>query len=103
MPIRRTLILSPEEQRDLEHIRDHDRRAYLRERAAALLKIAQGRSAHWVACFGLLKPRQPDTVYGWLNEYEQSRRIRPRPPCRGRFSPSGPGAAEPVRAPAPGT
>jgi hypothetical protein len=101
MPKRRTLILSQEEQAQLEEIRDHDRRAYLRERAAALLKIAQGRSPHWVACFGLLKPREPDTVYGWLNDYQRTRQIQPRRPCRGRFSPGGRGVPEPTPASSP--
>jgi hypothetical protein len=34
------------------------------------LKIAEGQSAHWVAQHRLLKPRDPDTVYNWLNIYE---------------------------------
>lgn len=46
--------------------RDHDPRAYVQERAAAILKIADGRTAHWVAKNGLYRPRDPDTVYSWL-------------------------------------
>jgi len=34
------------------------------------LKIAEGHSAHWVSQNGLLKARNPDTVYDWLNAYE---------------------------------
>ncbi len=34
------------------------------------LKIADGHSAHWVARHGLLKPRDPDTIYAWLSRYE---------------------------------
>jgi hypothetical protein len=49
----------------------HDPRPYVRERCAALLKIADGQSPHAVARHGLLKPRDPDTVYEWLNWYEQ--------------------------------
>ena len=41
-------------------------RTYVRKRCAALLKIADGASAHAVARHGLLKPREPDTVYAWL-------------------------------------
>jgi hypothetical protein len=41
-----------------------------RERSAAILKIAGGRSPHWVALHGLLQPRDPDTIYAWLNRYE---------------------------------
>lgn len=51
-------------------LRDRAEKPYLRERAAALLKIAAGQSPHAVAQEGLLRPRQPDTVYEWLNRYE---------------------------------
>lgn len=51
-------------------MRDRAKKPYLRERAAALLKIAAGKSAHAVAQNGLLRPRQPDTLYRWLNRYE---------------------------------
>jgi hypothetical protein len=37
--------------------RDHDPKLYVRERCAAMLKIADGHSPHWVALHGLLKPR----------------------------------------------
>src|SRR5262249_62153732 len=33
-------------------------------------KIARGTTPHAVARQGLLKPRDPDTVYGWLQVYE---------------------------------
>ena len=69
---RRTLVVEPEEQRRLAHDRDHDPRPYLRERCAALLKVAAGQSAHAVARHGLLRPRDPDTVYGWLTLYEEA-------------------------------
>ena len=67
---RRILVLSAAQRAELEQTRDHDRRAYLRERAAALLKIAAGQSAHAVALTGLLRPRKPDTVYAWLSRYQ---------------------------------
>lgn len=51
-------------------MRDRAKKPYLRERAAALLKIAAGKSAHAVAQNGLLRARQPDTLYRWLNRYE---------------------------------
>jgi hypothetical protein len=69
---RRTLVLTETQQAELRVLRDHDHRAYLRERAAALLKIAAGESPHAVARVGLLKPRDPDTVYGWLSAYERA-------------------------------
>jgi len=61
-----TLILTKKISKNLTWHRDHDARSFVRERAAALLKIADGRSPHWVAKNGLLKSRDPDTVYSWL-------------------------------------
>jgi ribosomal protein S18 acetylase RimI-like enzyme len=66
----RTLTLSPEQRDELVGHRDHDPRPYVRERCAALLKIADGTSPFAVAKAGILKPRDPDTVYSWLNTYE---------------------------------
>ena len=87
MAARRTLTLTAQQRQELVQIRDHDRRPYMREHAAALLKIAAGLSPHWVAGFGLLKRRDPDTIYGWLEEYLAHGTIRPRPACRRAFSP----------------
>lgn len=66
----RTLVLTSKQQCELEQARDHAERPYVRERAAALLKIAAGQTPHAVARQGLLQPRDPDTVYGWLDLYE---------------------------------
>jgi hypothetical protein len=49
---------------------DHDPRPCVRERCAALEKIAAGMSPHAVAQRGLLRPRDPDTVYGRMAAYE---------------------------------
>lgn len=54
---------------ELEEIRDTHSKAYMRERAAALLKIAGGESGRQVALHGLLKRRSPDTVYAWFHRY----------------------------------
>jgi hypothetical protein len=51
-------------------LRDHDPCPYVRERGAAILTIAEGRSSHRVASSGLLKPRDPDTVYAWPDRYQ---------------------------------
>lgn len=66
---RRTLSLTEDQRQQLLQLRDHDHRPYVRERGAALLKIADGHSPHRVARQGLLKPRDPDTVYAWLDRY----------------------------------
>jgi len=64
------LVLTAGQRRQLAAHRDHDPRPYVRERCAAVLKVADGGSAHAVARYGLLRPRDPDTVYGWLDLYQ---------------------------------
>ncbi len=71
MPFRRTLDLADSQRHDLVAYRDHHPKPYVRERCAALLKIADGHAPHAVARTGLLKPRDPDTVYRWLDLYAQ--------------------------------
>jgi hypothetical protein len=86
---RRTLTLTQEEHQQLARIADTDPRAYMREKARALLAIARGCSPHWVATSGLSplrKPRHPETVYTWLNAYLLHRKLLPQPARRG-FSP----------------
>jgi hypothetical protein len=70
MPQRRTLTLSDDQRRQLLHHRDHDPRPAVRERCAALLKVAAGQPPYAVARQGLLRPRDPDTVYAWLGYYQ---------------------------------
>lgn len=69
MPPPLHVLLSEAERHALEHTRDKHKLAYLRERAAAILKVADGSSVRQVALHGLLKPRDPDTVYGWVHRY----------------------------------
>jgi hypothetical protein len=70
MAARRTVRVKTRERRELEYSRDHDARPYVRERCGAVLKMAEGQTPHAVARQGLLKPRDPDTLYGWLEVYE---------------------------------
>jgi len=70
MAQRRKLNLNAEQEKELKELRDQTKQEYVRERCAALLKIAGGQTAHQVALQGLLKPRDPDTVYHWLDIYE---------------------------------
>lgn len=70
MPKRRYLILTEKDQKELEMVRDKHEKPYMREKASALLKIAAGQSPHEVAIGGLLKPRDPDAIYDWLDRYE---------------------------------
>ena len=65
----RAFDLTTAERAELTRLRDTAAQAYLRERAAALLKIANGCSAARVAREGLLRPRKPDTVYAWMDRF----------------------------------
>jgi len=65
-----TIELKPEQRRELEQVRDHHEKPYMRERTAAILKIAAGQSGRQVALHGLLKRRDPDTVYSWVHGYQ---------------------------------
>lgn len=65
------LELTQDEIKSLTELRDKGDPAYLRERATAMLKIHQGISPHEVAHRGLLKKRDPDTVYAWLRRYRE--------------------------------
>ena len=71
MPKRRYLTLSKTQREELMAIRDRHQKAYMREKAAALLKISKGQSPHDVALHGLLKPHAPDTIYAWMDRYEK--------------------------------
>lgn len=52
-----TLTLSEPEQAALREALHHHRSPQVRERCAAILKIAEGHSPHWVACFGWARVR----------------------------------------------
>ena len=71
MPIPYRLALTDEQRRELVATRDHAAQPYLRERAAALLKIAGGQSIRAVAATGCLKPRDRDTLCVWVLRYQQ--------------------------------
>lgn len=70
MPKPLTIMLDKDQRQELEAIRDHHARPYVRERAAAILKIAAGLSGREVALHGLLRRREPDTIYAWVHAYE---------------------------------
>jgi hypothetical protein len=69
MPQRRILLLTDDQRAELHRAMVAHPKAYLRERAAALLKIAAGQSPHAVSQGGLYHARDPDTVYAWLDRY----------------------------------
>lgn len=92
MPAPHRLELTPAARDELVAVRDTAPRAYVRERAAALVKIADGHVAAEVARTGLLRPREPDTVYRWLHRYRAEGvaglTIRPGRGRKPAFSPS---------------
>lgn len=65
----RHIILSSGQRQELIKLRDTADKPYLRERAAAILKVADGTPAAVVARQGLLRQRKPDTIYDWLNRF----------------------------------
>jgi len=69
MPKRYRIELTSEQRLALERVRDMDPRPYMRERAAAILKVADGQSARRVAQYGLLKRRDKNTVCSWIRQY----------------------------------
>jgi hypothetical protein len=95
MSRRPPLILDEPARITLEQMRDRHPKPYLRERAAALLKIANGIAPARVAREALLKPRYADTVYEWLDRYLAEGiaglYIKPGRGRKPAFSPSGRG------------
>ena|SRR5438067_12243281 len=65
----RSFMVTSAERQELTALRDHGTKAYLRERAAALLKVADGTPAARVARAGLVRPHTPDTVYAWIDRF----------------------------------
>ena len=97
----RPLPLSAAQRTELEQLREHDHRPYLRERAAAILKLADGQRVAAVAERGLLRRRKRETLYRWRRAYlahgVAGLVMRPRGhrgfPPSGRRAAGGPGAA----------
>jgi hypothetical protein len=71
MPAASRLELGEVERRTLEEMSKHHAKAYMRDRAAALLKVARGMSIRQVAEVGCLKRREWETVAKWVKGYEQ--------------------------------
>jgi Winged helix-turn helix len=71
MPKKITLTLEPEQQLELVYARDKHPKPYIRERAAALLKVAAGQYYEDVAAAGLLISRCRQSVASWIKRYQQ--------------------------------
>lgn len=55
----------------LIEMRDHHPKAQMRERAAAVLKVADGMQLKEVGAYGLLKRRHPDVVGNWIKRFKR--------------------------------
>ena len=70
MPKRLQITLSEQQRTEWREARDHHAKAYVREKAAAILKMADERlPALEVAAHRLLKRRDDNTVRSWLTRY----------------------------------
>jgi transposase len=92
MPNPLIIELTDAQRAELEDVRDHHPKPYMRERAAAMLKIAGGLSGREVARHRLLRPHWPDTIYEWVKRYLAGGiaglKIRPGRGRKPAFSPS---------------
>ena len=70
MPRPLKIKLNEEQRKDLEDARDHHPLPYFRERAAAILKIADGHSGLKTARELLNRPHWQDTVYERVKRYQ---------------------------------
>jgi transposase len=65
------LDLSQEQEGELTHAMKHAPKAYVRMKAAAILKVAAGQSMRQVALYGLLHRGAFETVREWIRRYLQ--------------------------------
>jgi hypothetical protein len=61
-----TLLLTDAQRAALVQACDHHVKPYIREQAAAILRVADGQSIRQVAATGILKPRRRETVKLWI-------------------------------------
>jgi transposase len=71
MPKQLVINLTTEQIIELEKVINTHEKAYIRERVATILKIANGMSGRQVALHGLLKKRKPDAIYEWFHRYQR--------------------------------
>lgn len=69
MPKTYRINLSEAQRHELEVARNTHPLAYVRERAAGILKVASGCSLRQVAYVGLLRRHAPETVKEWCERY----------------------------------
>jgi hypothetical protein len=81
MASKRKVCLNEQQYAELVKTRDTDPTPYIRQRAAAILKVADGKSVNWVRKYGLLRRMSHEAVSCWIDRYEQEGleglRVRP--------------------------
>jgi Winged helix-turn helix len=94
MPQPLKIELTETQRHELEAMRDRHKLPYLRERAAAILKIAEGQSGLQTARHLLNRVHWQDTVYEWVKRYQtegiEGLKIRSGRGRKPAFSPSSP-------------
>ncbi|HUY77966.1 MAG TPA: helix-turn-helix domain-containing protein [Ktedonobacterales bacterium] len=71
MPSQARLVIDASARETLCELRDHGPKAYLRERAAVVLAIVDGRSMRAAAREAGLKPHHIETVCAWVARYRR--------------------------------
>jgi len=61
--------ITKEERKALERVLKSHNKAYMRERACAIIRFAEGQSVEQIALDGLLQKRRVNTVYEWIRRY----------------------------------
>lgn len=70
MPKRLIPQISDEQKTELEYWLFHSTKPYLRERASAILKLAQSQTVLDIAAGGLLQKRHRETVANWFHRFQ---------------------------------
>jgi hypothetical protein len=90
------LELTAREREELTVVLKKSVKPYLRERASAILQVADGAFGNEVAARLLLRPRRKNTVYDWVSRYKseglKGLEIKPGRGRKPAFSPSDKGA-----------
>jgi hypothetical protein len=63
------LVLTSAQRKFLLRVRDYHSRPYVRERASAILKLADGTPVMVLATSGLLRPRARQTIHRWVSRF----------------------------------
>ncbi len=71
MPRQIRLQLTDVQRAELIEARDSHPKAYIREQAAIILSVADGKSIRQVSMVGVKKPRRRQTVRMWIYRYVQ--------------------------------